>query len=95
MFGKKIIYISVSIYLLLLSGKTCSASEPQKEAIVLTEKEAIEIALKNNYDILSKKEEIKAAQARLQQAWSQVFPHISANANYTRYEYFKEGKRYH
>lgn len=70
----------------MLSGQICSVAEPQKEVIVLTEKEAVEIALKNNYDILSKKEEIKEAQARLQQAWSQVFPYISANANYTYYE---------
>jgi outer membrane protein TolC len=85
MFSKKIIYIALSIYLLFLSA-VGSASEPQKEVIVLTEKEAIEIALKNNYDVLSKKEEIKEACARLQQAWSQVFPYISANANYTRYQ---------
>ena len=83
-FSKKIIYIGLSIYLLLNAIST--AAEPQKEVIVLTEKEAIETAIKNNYDILSKKEEIIAAQARLQQAWSQVLPYISANANYTRYE---------
>ena len=64
----------------------CFADNADGNIIVLTEKEAIEIALKNNYDILSKKEEIKEASARLQQAWSQVFPYISVGANYTRYE---------
>ncbi|OPX28311.1 MAG: hypothetical protein B1H08_06110 [Candidatus Omnitrophica bacterium 4484_171] len=86
MFSKKIIYIGLSIYLLLFLSAIGLAAESQKEIIVLNEKEAIETALKNNYDILSKKEEIKEASARLQQAWSQVFPYISANANYTRYE---------
>jgi len=86
MSSKKIIYIGLSVYLLLFLSAIGSAAEPQKEVIVLTEKEAIGIALKNNYDILSKKEEIKEAQARLQQAWSQVLPYISANASYTRYE---------
>ncbi|RKY35341.1 MAG: hypothetical protein DRP78_05555, partial [Candidatus Omnitrophota bacterium] len=86
MYSKKIIYISLSIYLLLFLSAIGSAAESQKEIIVLTEKEVIEIALKNNYDILFKKEEIKEAQARLQQAWSQVLPYISVNASYTRYE---------
>ncbi len=85
MSGRKIVYLVLRICL-LLSGQICSAGEFQKAVSVLTEKEAIEIALKNNYDILSKKEDIKEAQARLQQAWSQVFPYISANANYTRYK---------
>ena len=86
MSSKKIIYIGLSVCLLLFLSAIGLASEPQEEIIVLTEKEVIETALKNNYDLLSKKEEIKAAYARLQQAWSQVFPYISANANYTRYE---------
>ena len=86
MYSKKIIYIGLSIYLLLFLNAIGSAAESQKEIIVLTEKEVIETALKNNYDILSKKEEIKTAQARLQQTWSPVFPYISVNANYTGYE---------
>ena len=85
MFNKKIVYFAIIIYLLFLNAIVL-ASEPQEGIIVLTEKEAIETALRSNYDILSKKEEIKAACARLQQAWSQVFPHIAAGANYTRYE---------
>lgn len=85
-FSKKIVYITLSVYLLLFSTQSGLASEPQKEVIVLTEKEAIEIALKNNYDILSKKEEIKEACACLQQAWSKVFPYIAVGANYTHYE---------
>ena len=86
MFSKKIIYIGLSIYLLLFLSAIGLAAESQKEIIVLNEKEAIETALKNNYDILSKKEEIKEASARLQQSWSQVFPHIAVGATYTRYE---------
>jgi len=78
--------IYVFIFLFLISNFSCLANASQDEAIVLTEKEAIETALKNNYDILSKKEEIKEASARLRQAWSQVFPYISASANYTRYQ---------
>ncbi len=69
MSSKKIIYIGLSIYLLLFLSAIGSAAESQKEIIVLTEKEATETALKNNYDILSKKEEINAAQARLHQAY--------------------------
>jgi len=78
--------IYIFMFLFLISGFSCLANASQDDAIVLTEKEAIEIALKNNYDILSKKEEIKAASARLRQAFSQVLPYISASANYTRYE---------
>ena len=85
MFNKKIVYFAIIISLLFLPAYVL-ASEPQEGIIVLTEKEAIEIALKNNYDILSKKEEISQASACLQQAWSQVFPYISVGANYTRYE---------
>ena len=85
MFNKKIVYSAIVIYLLFLPAYVL-ASGPQKEIIVLNEKEVIETALKNNYDILSKKEEIKEASARLQQAWSQVFPHIAVGATYTRYE---------
>ncbi|HEC69714.1 MAG TPA: TolC family protein [Candidatus Omnitrophica bacterium] len=85
MFSKKIVYFAIIISLLFLPAYVL-ASEPQEGTIVLTEKEAIEIALKNNYDILSKKEEISQASARLQQAWSQVFPYISVGANYTRYQ---------
>ncbi len=79
--------IGLNIYLLLFFLSAIGlASEPQKEIMVLTEKKSVEIALKNNYDILSKKEEIRAASARVKQAWSQVFPHISVSSNYTRYE---------
>ena len=78
--------IYVFAFLFLISGFSCLANASQNEAIVLTEKEAVGIALKNNYDILSKKEEIKAASARLRQAWSEVLPHISVGANYLRYE---------
>ena len=78
--------IYVFAFLFLISGFSYLANASQDDAIVLTEKEAIEIALKNNYDILSKKEEIKAASARLKQAWSEAFPYISASANYLRYE---------
>lgn len=85
MFNKRFIFLGIGICF-LLSRQICFADGLQKEGIILTEKEVIEIVLKNNYDILSKKEEIKEAQARLEQAWSQVYPYISANANYTRYE---------
>ena len=84
---KKIINICMGLHLLLFSLQICFADGSQKKAVmVLTEKEAIEIALKNNYDILSKKEDIRVADARLSQARSQVFPYIIANANYTSYE---------
>ena len=78
--------IYVFIFLFLIFGFFCLANASQDDAIVLTEKKAIEIALKNNYDILSKKEEIKAASARLKQAWSEALPYISVSANYTRYK---------
>jgi len=61
------------------------AEEVQKENIVLTEKEAIRIALRRNWDILIKDEKVKEAKARLLKAWSAVFPQASAFASYYRY----------
>ncbi len=78
--------IYILFFLFLSPGFFSPVVAARNNVIILTEKEAIKAALKNNYDILSKKEEIKAASARLKQAWSQVFPHISVGANYTRYE---------
>ncbi|MBA2123412.1 hypothetical protein B9J78_00465 [bacterium Unc6] len=57
-----------------------------KEVIILSKEKAIELALKNNHDILAKKEEIKEASARLTQAHSAIFPSIRGSAYYARYE---------
>ena len=78
--------IYVYVFLFLISNFSCLANASQDKTIVLTEEEAIETALKNNYDILSKKEEINQASARLKQAYSEVFPYISVSANYTHYK---------
>ena len=80
-----IMYFTVISCLLFLPAYIF-ASEPQEEILILTEKKAVDIALKNNHDILSKEEDIKEANAKLQQAWSQVFPQINVSASYTRYE---------
>lgn len=54
--------------------------------VVLTEEEAIEMALANNYDLLSKEQEVEAASARLKQAWSQALPYVTVGASWTHYE---------
>ncbi len=84
MFIKRIFYCVFSVCFFVLAQVSFATNK--KPVLVLTEERAIEIALKNNYDILSKKEDIKAAQSVVNQAWSKVFPNISIGANYMRYE---------
>ncbi|MCK5582874.1 MAG: TolC family protein [Elusimicrobiales bacterium] len=81
---KTIVYCVFSICFIALAQVSFAVNK--KPVLVLTEEKAIETALKNNYDILSKKEEIKVSQSIVNQAWSKVFPNISVGANYIRYE---------
>lgn len=76
----------ILIFPLLFLSQICFADGPQEGVIILSEKEAIELALKNNHDVLAKEEEIKEASARLAQARSGIFPSISVSAYYARYE---------
>ncbi len=84
MFNKRIFFCFFSVYFIALAQGYSAINT--KSVLILTEEKATEAALKNNYDILSKKEDIKAAQSIVNQAWSKVFPNISLGVNYMRYE---------
>lgn len=57
----------------------------QRRQYCFTVKESIELALKNNADILIRREEFKEAEAAIREAKSGLLPQLTANADYYNY----------
>ena len=65
-----------------LLGSIPLPAEEVREALSLTLKESIEIALENNAEILIKSEELKGAAAGIKETRAHLLPQLSANADY-------------
>ncbi len=78
------------IIALILISFLCSSSfaeqRGEKKIQRLTLKESIQIALKHNFDILIRGEELKEARGGIKDAYSEVWPQLSANASHYHYE---------
>lgn len=74
------------ILISFLCSPTFAEQRGEKKIQRLNLRESIEIALKNNFDILIRKEELRETKGGIKDAYSEVWPQLSANATYYHYE---------
>lgn len=78
------------IFMIFLSGLSMSQVQNQNETgnkknpIEITLKEAINLALQNNWDIKLSEKEIQKANEQISEAYSNAFPRIDLKGNYIR-----------
>jgi len=79
-------YKSLLFFLLciLFSAPVLLPQAEDDSVITLTLDKAIELALKNNYDIRLARKDIDRATAQIEEAYSNVWPSINGRADYTR-----------
>ena len=78
----RFLLVAGTVFLLISSAGTTAASA---ETIVLTEDKMLEMALEQNFDILSREEAVKQAAARLEQARSGLLPVVTLGGAYNFY----------
>lgn len=76
----------VSILTILICFLVAFAALAEEEVLTFTLEEAIDYALQHNPDLLTKKEDLKALEAKITQAEAELFPQVKFNATHTRYE---------
>ena len=77
-------HIFLFIFFLIFSFNDVIAFSDKNDKIVLTLETSLEIAKKNNRDILIAQEETKKAGGRVREAWSGALPQISMSTIYNR-----------
>lgn len=77
-------HIFLFVFILVFSFNDIIAFSDNNEKIVLTLEMSLEIAKKNNRDILIAQEETKKAGGRVREAWSGALPQISMSTIYNR-----------
>lgn len=81
---KKSVFCLLAVAILLLNSTHLPAEETGK-VLSLTLGKSIEIALKNNAEILIKSEELKGCAAVIKKARAHLLPQLSVNADYYNY----------
>lgn len=76
----KFIWLSITAALFAISTM---ASEASAQKAQLTLEECIDIALKQNADVISQKNRVETAKWNLWEAWGDVLPSVGASADYT------------
>ncbi|MFB6231285.1 MAG: TolC family protein [Salinibacter sp.] len=69
------------------AGTSQSSDVPRStdaEPLVLTIREAVQTALKNNPDVRAAQLDLKEANARIQEAWGNLYPSLDLTGSYTR-----------